>query len=92
MLCRGCPVEHNCRLQVLSRRFRGLKSFIGELNDCSLQQLNASYQDFLGYLIASDLIIELLVLIIKPFDNQTEIFRELVLIIKPFDIQAVRAG
>jgi hypothetical protein len=35
-----------------------------------------------------DLIIELLVLIIKPVDNQTGIFKELGLIIKPFDNQA----
>ncbi len=44
------------------------------------------HQAFLGVLI--DLNIQLLVLIIKPFDNQTEIFRELVLIIKFFDNQA----
>jgi hypothetical protein len=42
----------------------------------------AYYQAFFRVLI--DLIVELFGLIIKPFDNQTEILRELDLIIKSF--------
>jgi hypothetical protein len=45
-----------------------------------------TYQGFFSTLI--DLIIGFLVLIIKTFDNQTEIFRDLGLIINPFDNQA----
>ena len=44
-----------------------------------------TYEAFFWVLI--DLIIELLPLIIKPLDNQTEIFGELDLIIKPLTIK-----
>ena len=50
--------------------------------------IKGEYQVFWGVLI--DLTIDLLVLIINPFDNQTEMFRDLVLshplIIKIFEI------
>ena len=45
-----------------------------------------TYQAFFWVLI--DLIIELLDLIIKGLDNQTDIFIDLCLIIKPFDNQS----
>ena len=48
--------------------------------------IKVTYQVFFWVLI--DLIIELLDLSIKRFDNQTDIFRDLGLIIKPFDNQA----
>ena len=47
------------------------------------QWSKVTYRAFLGVLI--DLMIELLDLRIKCFDNQTDIFRDLGLIIKPFD-------
>ena len=62
-----------------------------------LQSLLSNFRDSrricqpskLFFWVLIELIIELLGLIIKPFDNQTEIFRELGLIIKPFDTQAL---
>ena len=50
------------------------------------QDYEDTYQDFFGVLI--DLMIELLDLIMKPFDNQNR-DRELGFIIKPFDNQGI---
>jgi hypothetical protein len=41
-----------------------------------------------SFWVLIDLISEIFGLIIKPFDNQKEIFRDLGLIINPFDNQA----
>ena len=54
---------------VFRPRKRGGKGDSGE-GGSGAQKRKAHYQAFWGVLI--DLIVELLVLIIKPFDNQTE--------------------
>ena len=89
------PVKHRCLLHPHFRTDAYLNmcslGWVIESNRDTLRSVTsvsfkAYYHAFFWVLI--DLIIGFLDLIINPFDNQTEIFREIRLIIKPFDRQA----
>jgi hypothetical protein len=66
----GRPVVGDVRGGIRNRRHKG--SSVRDLPEVPryVLRVKAHYQDFFWVLI--DLIVELLVLIIKPFDNQTE--------------------